>query len=93
MNIKILTPETVIFEGEVDSVLLPGKNGDFHIMKDHIAIVSSLVNGKVRLFTNEISEAASKFLKKENDPKNVYSFLIKSGVIEFSNNKGIILAE
>ena len=32
MNIKILTPECVGFEGEVSSVLLPGKNGDFHIM-------------------------------------------------------------
>jgi F-type H+-transporting ATPase subunit epsilon len=29
MNIKILTPEFVVFDGEVDSVLLPGKNGDF----------------------------------------------------------------
>lgn len=93
MNIKILTPETVIFEGEVESVLLPGKNGDFHIMKDHIAIVSSLVNGKIKLFTNAIPEAASKHLKKENDAKSIYSFLIKSGVIEFANNKGIILAE
>jgi hypothetical protein len=30
MNIKILTPEFVVFEGEVDSVLLPGKNGDLN---------------------------------------------------------------
>ena len=47
MNIKILTPEFVVFDGEVDSVLLPGKNGDFHIMKNHAATVSSLVNGKI----------------------------------------------
>ncbi len=46
MNIKILTPEYVAFEGEVESVLLPGKNGEFHIMKNHAAIVSSLVGGK-----------------------------------------------
>ena len=93
MIIKILTPETVIFEGTVDSVLLPGKNGDFHIMNNHIAIVSSLVNGKVRLFTNDLGGNTSKLLKKENDPQSIYSFEIKSGVIEFSNNKGIILAE
>ncbi|WP_124642674.1 MULTISPECIES: FoF1 ATP synthase subunit delta/epsilon [Amniculibacterium] len=93
MIIKILTPETVIFEGEVESVLLPGKNGDFHIMKDHIAIVSSLVNGNIRLFTNEVPEQFAKNLRKENESKSVYSFLVKSGVIEFSNNKGIILAE
>jgi F-type H+-transporting ATPase subunit epsilon len=93
MIIKILTPETVIFEGEVESVLLPGKNGDFHIMKDHIAIVSSLVNGNIRLFTNEVPEQFANNLRKENESKSVYSFLVKSGVIEFSNNKGIILAE
>ena len=93
MNIKILTPETVIFEGEVDSVMLPGKNGDFQIMKDHIAIVSSLVNGNVKLYTNSISENFLKFFKKENDAKSIYSFQIKSGVIEFAGNKGIILAE
>ena len=46
MNIKILTPEFVVFEGDVKSVLLPGKNGDFHIMKDHAAIVASLIGGK-----------------------------------------------
>lgn len=93
MNIKILTPESVVFEGEVDSVLLPGKNGDFQIMKDHTAIVSSLINGKVKLFTNQIGDNYSKFFTKENDAKSIFSYPIKSGVIEFNNNKGIILAE
>ncbi|MBP7982522.1 MAG: F0F1 ATP synthase subunit epsilon [Kaistella sp.] len=93
MNIKILTPEFVVFEGDVKSVLLPGKNGDFHIMKDHAAIVASLIGGKVRVFTNEIDEKYAKNFTKENDKESVFSFPVKSGVIEFSNNKGIILAE
>ena len=93
MNIKILTPEFVVFEGDVKSVLLPGKNGDFHIMKDHAAIVASLIGGRVRVFTNEIDEKYAKNFTKENDKESVFSFPVKSGVIEFSNNKGIILAE
>lgn len=93
MNIKILTPEFVVFEGDVKSVLLPGKNGDFQIMKDHAAIVASLIGGKVRVFTNEIDEKYAKNFTKENDKESVFSFPVKSGVIEFSNNKGIILAE
>ena len=93
MNIKILTPEFVVFEGDVKSVLLPGKNGDFHIMKDHTAIVASLIGGKVRVFTNEIDEKYAKNFTKESDKESVFSFPVKSGVIEFSNNKGIILAE
>ena len=54
MNIKILTPELVVFEGEVDSVLLPGEMGEFHILNDHAPVVSSLKQGKVKLITNKI---------------------------------------
>ena len=93
MNIKILTPEFVVFEGEVNSVLLPGKSGEFHIMKNHAAIVSSLGNGKVKLYVNEIKEEYAKFFTRENERESVFSYLIKSGVVEFSNDKGIILAE
>ncbi len=93
MNIKILTPETVVFEGEVDSILLPGTNGDFHIMKNHASVVSSLKNGKVRLFTNQIDKQYEENFQKENQKESVFSFKVKSGVIEFSNNKGIVLAE
>ncbi|MEG2079512.1 F-type H+-transporting ATPase subunit epsilon [Chryseobacterium piscicola] len=93
MNIKILTPEHVVFEGEVNSVLLPGKNGEFHIMKNHAGIVSSLVGGKVKLFTQSVDEAFAKNLTKENDKDSIFSFPIKSGVVEFNHNKGIILCE
>ncbi|AZI32191.1 FoF1 ATP synthase subunit delta/epsilon [Kaistella carnis] len=93
MNIKILTPEFVVFEGEVKSVLLPGKNGEFHIMKDHAAIVTSLNGGKIKVYTDKIKEEYSQHFTKENEKESVFSFVMKSGVVEFSNNKGIILAE
>ena len=93
MNIKILTPEFVVFDGDVKSVLLPGKSGEFHVMRNHAAIVASLKNGKIKLYTDKINEKFAEKFKKENEKDSVYSFIIKSGVIEFSNNKGIILAE
>ncbi|MDN3607008.1 FoF1 ATP synthase subunit delta/epsilon [Kaistella yonginensis] len=93
MNIKILTPEFVIFEGDVKSVLLPGKNGEFHIMKDHAAIVTSLNGGKIKVYTDQIKEEYSQHFTRENEKESVFSFVMKSGVVEFSNNKGIILAE
>lgn len=93
MNIKILTPESVIFEGEVDSVLLPGKNGEFHIMKNHAAVVSSLEGGKIKLFTDAIGEEYQKYFTKEREKDSLYTFQLVSGVVEFSNNKGIILCE
>ncbi len=93
MNIKILTPESVVFDGEVKSVLLPGKNGDFHIKKDHAAIVASLVNGKIKLFTDQIDEQYESKFVREKERESIFSFKVKSGVIEFNHNKGIILAE
>lgn len=93
MNIKILTPESVVFEGEVKSVLLPGKSGEFHIMKDHAAVVASLTGGKVKIYTNEISEQYAKYFTRENEKESVFSFPLKSGVVEFNHNKGIILAQ
>lgn len=93
MNIKILTPEYVVFEGEVKSVLLPGISGEFHIMKNHAAIVSALGFGKVKLYTQDISEEYAKFFTKENEKESVFSYPIKSGVVEFNHEKGIILAD
>ncbi len=93
MNIKILTPESVVFEGEVKSVLLPGKNGEFHIMKNHAAIVASLINGKVKIYTDKVDENFASYFTRENEKESVFSFPVRSGVVEFNNNKGIILAE
>ena len=93
MNIKILTPEAVIFEGEVESVLLPGTNGEFHIMKNHAAVVSSLTDGKVKLFTDNISEVYADNFTQESDKGTFFSFAMKGGVVEYNNNKGIILCE
>ena len=93
MNIKILTPENVVFEGEVESVLLPGKSGEFQIFKNHAAIVSALVGGKVKIYTDNVKSPFSKYFTKENEAKSAFSYEIKSGVLEFNNDKGIILCE
>ncbi|WP_379963708.1 FoF1 ATP synthase subunit delta/epsilon [Epilithonimonas sp. UC225_85] len=93
MNIKILTPEFVIFDGEVESVLLPGKSGQFQIFKNHAAIVSALVGGKVKIYTDKVNGSFEKYLTKETETKSAYSYEIKSGVLEFNNDKGIILCE
>ncbi len=93
MNIKILTPEYVVFEGEVDSILLPGKSGQFQIFKNHAAIVSALVGGKVKIYTDKVDSAYQKYLTKESEAKSVFSYEINSGVLEFNNDKGIILCE
>ena len=62
-------------------------------MKNHAAIVSSLVNGKVRVFTNEIqNENFAKFFTKENE-RTVFFLFHQQWCSKFSNDKGIILCD
>lgn len=47
LKLKIVSPEKIEFEGDVDSVLVPGTKGSFEILKDHAPIVSTLQAGEV----------------------------------------------
>ena len=52
MELIVLTPEKEIFQGSIDSVKVPGTNGQFEILNGHAPIVSSLVTGEVRIITS-----------------------------------------
>ena len=52
MELIVLTPEKEIFNGQVESVQLPGVEGKFEILSGHAPIVASLVKGKVRIIPN-----------------------------------------
>ena len=47
MVLKIISPERVLYQGEVESVTLPGALGQFMVLTDHAPLVSALVPGKV----------------------------------------------
>jgi F-type H+-transporting ATPase subunit epsilon len=47
MQLEIITPEKKVFEGNVDSVILPGISGSFQILKDHAPLVSTLGKGDI----------------------------------------------
>ena len=78
MLLEIITPEKKIYEGEVNSVQLPGTEGFFQILNNHVPIVSTLKKGKLIVSdsTNQQTE-----------------LLINGGVVEVNSNKVIVLAE
>ena len=78
MVVEIITPDAKLFEGEVNSIKLPGTNGGFEILNNHAPIISTLTAG-------EISIAL--------DQGQNQSFEIQGGVIEMQNNKIIVLAD
>ena len=47
LKLKIFSPERIEFEGEVESVLVPGTLGQFEILVNHAPIISSLDKGRV----------------------------------------------
>jgi F-type H+-transporting ATPase subunit epsilon len=46
-KLRIITPNKLLFEGEVESVTLPGTVGSFSVLDNHAPIISSLERGKV----------------------------------------------
>ena len=47
LKLKIVSPEKIEYDGNVDSVLVPGSKGQFEILTDHAPIISTLQKGVV----------------------------------------------
>ena len=47
LQLKIVSPEKVEFTGEVESVKVPGTQGNFEILADHVPIFSAPQKGVV----------------------------------------------
>lgn len=53
LHLRIVSPEKVVFDGDVESVLVPGTLGSFEILTDHAPIISSLEEGVVEYKTHQ----------------------------------------
>ncbi len=49
MQLEILTPEQILFSGEVSSVKFPGTAGQFEVLENHAPIISTIDAGKIRV--------------------------------------------
>lgn len=76
MHVEIITPDETYFDGEAESVKVPGASGSFEILNLHAPIISALSSGKIEVKV------------KDEDPK---FFEIQQGFIECQNNKIVIL--
>ena len=78
MNVKIIKPDTTLYEGQATLVQLPGTGGLFEIMENHAPIISSLTEGSIRLLS-------------EGEAEKVYE--IKAGVVKGQKNDILILVQ
>lgn len=72
MKLKIISPEAVNFECEVQSVTLPGAMGAFTVLKNHASLISTLVAGRL-VYTPEAGTAEE-------------SLEIEGGIVDVDNN-------
>lgn len=47
MKLKLITPQVQLFEGEVESVTLPGAAGEFQVLPGHTYFLSLLQSGEL----------------------------------------------
>jgi F-type H+-transporting ATPase subunit epsilon len=95
MNITVLTPDREIFSGTIESVKVPGINGEFQILKNHAPLVSALNAGKVTIVTAAGEYRYYDLAKKESvsDQKagQRIAFQVAGGFVEVLQNEVSLL--
>tara|TARA_Y100001936_G_scaffold2612_1_gene2450 strand:- start:293 stop:553 length:261 start_codon:yes stop_codon:yes gene_type:complete len=76
-HVEIITLERVVYSGDVESVVVPGAEGQLGILANHASLMSILSTGLIRL----ISEG------------NEVRFNVDGGFIEVNKNSVTILAD
>ena len=59
IKLSIVTPNGMIFNGDVKSVTLPGKEGEFGVLPGHSSLVSSLTVGVIVIEKMNSTEAVA----------------------------------
>ena len=77
-HFELVSPEKLLFSGEVDSVVVPGVDGQFTVLKDHAPVMTVLKAGVVT-----IAESASRTEK----------MFVRGGFADVSAGGFTILAE
>jgi F-type H+-transporting ATPase subunit epsilon len=59
LKLSIVTPNGPIFNGDVKTVTLPGKEGEFGVLPGHASLVSSLTVGVIVIEKENTTEAVA----------------------------------
>ncbi len=76
--LEIVTPSKSTFQGEINSITVPGSKGNFQVLKNHAPIVSSLEVGHIKV---------------ELPDNTTQNYATGGGTIEVNNNKILLLAD
>jgi len=77
-NLEIISPQQTIFNNEIDLCILPGIEGDFGILKNHMPFLTTLRIGIAYIYKNK---------------EIIETFLVNGGIVEVSENRCTLLSE
>jgi F-type H+-transporting ATPase subunit epsilon len=77
MKLSIVTPKKVIFEGEIDYVVVKGDHGELAIMKNHVPTIVPIKEGFVKRVTED----------------NAITTYLSGSIVEFSHNIVTVIAQ
>lgn len=52
LQLEIISPEKIVFSGEVALAVIPGEEGDFGVLPKHSPVVAQLRAGEVQVFAD-----------------------------------------
>ncbi len=78
MKLEIITPDKKLYEGNINSVNVPGTKGPFTVLHNHAPIISTLVKGSIKIVNKGLHEEIIN---------------IEGGIVEVKKNSIIILAD
>jgi F-type H+-transporting ATPase subunit epsilon len=78
LELEIITPQKVLYKGEVRSVTVPGTLGSFQILYDHAPLISTLEVGVIKI---------------KNAENTTEYYATSGGTVEVLKNKILILAD
>ena len=77
MRLEIVTAERILFEGEVDVVVVPGADGEIGVLPKHAALMTVLQPGELRYRTGDREE----------------QFVVTGGFVEVRGDRVSVLAD
>jgi F-type H+-transporting ATPase subunit epsilon len=77
MNLQIITPEKIVYDGDVDEITLKTTQGEISVLPHHVDLLTQVIPGEL-------------IIKINKDEK---SLAITGGFLEVSNNTCKILAD
>jgi len=77
LNVSVISPERVVYEGPADMVVAPAWDGELGILRGHAPTLALLGRGRLRI----------------SDEGSEKRFLVESGFLQVENDRIRILSE